>query len=91
MTWRNCAPDHELVAQLREQGFDAFPGVPQHGVERCEVKLVAAFWGYQPDGGSIEQVLLVLSAQVTFVAHQDTMMQLWLQVIQVMDVVRRCL
>jgi hypothetical protein len=54
------AADHELVAKLRKQGFDAFPGFSQHWVERCEVKLVEAHWEFQPDGGGVELILLVL-------------------------------
>jgi len=53
------APDHELVAQLREQGFDAFPGFPQHGAEWDKVNLVAAHRRFQLDGGGVEQVVLV--------------------------------
>jgi hypothetical protein len=84
------APDHELVAQLREQGFDALAGFPQHGAERGEVGLVAAHGRFQPDGGGVEQVLLVLAAQVALVADQDTVVQLRFQVVEVVDIVRRC-
>ena len=85
------ASDHELVAQLREQGFDAFTGFPQHRAEWLEVGLVSAHGGFEAGGGGVEQVVLPLAAQIALVADQDAMAKLRLQVVQIMDVMFGCL
>ena len=82
------AADHELVAELGKQGLDALSGLAQERVERLVVELVMAFWRFQANGGGLEQVVLVLAAQVALVADQDAVVQLRLEVVEVMDVVR---
>ena len=75
------AVDHELVAELRKQGFDALSGLAQERVERLVIVLVMAHGRFQADGGGVEQVILVLSAQVALVRDQDAVVELRLEVV----------
>lgn len=75
------AADHELIVELRKQGLDTLSCVAQERVERHIVELVIAFWCFQANVSSLEQVVLVLATQVTLIAHQDALVQLCFEVV----------
>ena len=73
--------EEELVAQLREVGFDALAYLSEYGWERLGILLVGACRGIEPDVGRLKQVELYLGAEISLVANDAAVVVLQLDVV----------
>ena len=83
--------NHELVTQLREQGFDSFSRLGKSRKYRLPFFLVAPAWYLQPDIGGFKQIQLHLGTYISFVPYDSTITIVHLHILQAMNVMHTCL
>ena len=78
---------HELVVELRENGFDSFSESPVSPCRRSPILLIQPIWNFKGDVCGVKEILLNFSTQISFVTEHQAVVILPLHILQIMEVV----